>query len=159
MAKCQTDSILTLNCLIVSKWVISFIWQSYHKLSKVCLLYRIYRPNKKNSQNLAFCSNLPGSFNKSFHQFKDLWIYPFIIIYLKITKTIHPINRKKLPMKFYATNTPVFWKMGILILLEIFLRILSKFFSPICCIMLFLLSRLNHVFIQEITIYNYPNNY
>ena len=54
------DSTLTLNCVIVSKWVFRIIWQACYKLPKVRFLYNtFYRPNEKNNQNLVLCSNLP----------------------------------------------------------------------------------------------------
>ena len=42
------DSTLTLNCVIVSKWVFRIIWQACYKLPKVRFLYNtFYRPNEK----------------------------------------------------------------------------------------------------------------
>ena len=47
VAICQIDLILTLNCVIVSKWVPNLIWQAYYKLPKICFFYTFCRPNEK----------------------------------------------------------------------------------------------------------------
>ena len=128
MTLCQTDLILTLKYVIVSKWVSSLIWQAYYyKLPKICFCYTFCRPNEKTAQ--IWCFNLTALFYNIFTnghfiweifdwQFKDLWTYLSAITYLNITKIFHPINKKNLPGKLYATTAPGFWTMPLLILLK-----------------------------------------
>ena len=90
--------------------------------------------------------------------FRDLWAYLFIITYLNVTKTFHLIDSKNLPGEFYVTTGPGFWALLELILLKMCLVI----FQTIWCQqwlfplqqMLILISRINPVFIQEITVFD-----
>ena len=79
------------------------------------------------------------------------------------TKVFHPINKKNLLGEFYVTTVPDIRKMRLLILLKMCLRILLKNCSVnsalFCYIMLLLNFRTKPVFIKEINILNYFNNY
>ena len=41
-----SDFILTLNCVIKSKWVLNLIWQAYYNLLKICFLNAYCRLNE-----------------------------------------------------------------------------------------------------------------
>ena len=109
VAICQTDLILTLNCVNVSKWVPSLTWQVYHKLSKICSSTYSLNQVKKEAQIWCFASTsfsyniFTNGLSKIFHRwFKDFWTYVFIMIYLNITRTFHLINSKNMPGEFYS---------------------------------------------------------
>ena len=100
---CQTDLILTLNCVVASKWVPNLIWQAFYKLPKICFFYTSCRPNEK--QPKFDVSLQPPCFTiyslKIFLSEKfltdktylgyDLSIY---VTYLNTTKTFYLINSK-----------------------------------------------------------------
>ena len=48
---------------------------------------------------------------KNLSRLKDLWTYPFMIIYLNTTKVFHCINRNILQLRFYAASAPGLWTM------------------------------------------------
>ena len=104
MTICKTDSTLTLIYVIVSKWVLSLIWQACYNLYKVFFLYPFYRPNKNSAKFWCFAATSP--FYIIFIDGLSIWTYPFIIMYLNIIKTFHLFNSKNILGKFYATTAP-----------------------------------------------------
>ena len=104
---CQTDPILTLIWVIVSKWVLSIILQACHKLYKICFLYTFYRPNEKTAKIWCFSATSP--FYIIFTDGLSIWTLPFIITYLNIIKIFHLINSKSTLGRFHATTAPCYW--------------------------------------------------
>ena len=68
---CQTDLILTLNCIIISTWVPNLIWEAYYKLPKICLFKTFYKPNEKISQ--FWCFTLTSPFYNIFTNCLSIW--------------------------------------------------------------------------------------
>ena len=62
---CQTDLIMTLNCLNMSKWVFSLIWHIHHKVDKSLFFKHIRRPNENTAEIWHFT---PTSISPDFHQ-------------------------------------------------------------------------------------------
>ena len=54
---CQSDLVLILKCVIISKWVPNLAWQAYYnKLLKISFLYTFCRPNEESVQIWCFTS-------------------------------------------------------------------------------------------------------
>ena len=125
MTICQTDSTLTLICLVISKWVLSLIWQAFYKLYKICFLYTFFRKNEKAAKIWCFAPTSPF-YILHFTDGLSIWTYPFIMTCLDILKASHLINSKKILGKFYATTAPCFWTMHLLVLLNAVFGFSSK---------------------------------
>ena len=70
VTSCQTDLILTIKYVIVSKRVPNLIWQAYYKLLKIYFLYRHCRANEKLGQIWCFTSTSAVVF--SFEKFSTV---------------------------------------------------------------------------------------
>ena len=150
---CQTDSTLTLICVIVSNWVLSIIWQAFYKLYNFFFLYTFYRPNAKTAKIWCFAPTSP--FYIIFSDGLSIWTYPFMIIYLNIIKICDLISSKNILGKFYATTAPCFWTMHLLVLLKMILRMFFKKYSVNSDHqMLFLISRINRLYARDYHFYS-----
>ena len=126
---CQTDLILTHNCVIVSKWVHNLIWQAYYKLLKICFFYTFCIANEKQAKfdvplqppRFTIYPLMIFLFEKFLtdktYLGYNLSIYN--ITYLNTTKTFYVIYSKNLPGKLYAKTVPGFWTLNLLTPLEI----------------------------------------
>ena len=146
---------MTLIYVIVSKWVLSIIWQAI-KLYKICFLCTFYRQNENTAKIGCFAPTF--SFYILSTNGLSIWAYPFIMIYLNIIKTFHLINSKNILGKFYATTAPCFWTMHLSVLLKMILRIFFK--KKIVLAVTFLLhqmlpliSRINRLYTRDYYFY------
>ena len=121
---CQIDSTMTLIRVILSKWVLSIIWQTCYEFYKIYFLYTFYRLNEKTPK--IWCFALTSPFYIIFTDGLFIWAYPFVIIYFNIIKTFHLINSKNILGKFYVKTAPCFWIMHLLVLLKMSSRIFFK---------------------------------
>ena len=79
----KSDSMLALDCVIVSKWVLSIIWKACYKLPKICFLCMFYRANEKAVKIWCFAPTSPfynifTNSLSSFIFFNDLKTYELI---------------------------------------------------------------------------------
>lgn len=134
MTICQTGLIMTLNCVILSKWVPNLISQAYCKFPQICFLYTFCRPNEQpkfdvSFQHPRFTIHYLMVFRFEKVLTENLRNSLFIITYRNITETFHLINSKHLPEELCATTATDFLTLPLLILLKMWLL---NFFK-MCC--------------------------
>ena len=108
------------NCIkVVSQYHLT----SFYKLYRISFLYTFYTPNEKTGEIWCFVPTSPSYI--TFTDGLSIWTCPFII-YLNIIKSFHLINSKNILRKSYATTAPCFWRVHLLVLLKMNLRIFFK---------------------------------
>ena len=87
-----SDFILTLNCVIKSKWVLNLIWQAYYNLLKICFLNAYCRLNE--NQSKLDVSLQPSRFK--IHSLMVFQFEEFLTDNLKTYGFMDPVNFLKI---------------------------------------------------------------
>ena len=89
------DSIMTLKCLTLLKWVVSLIWQAYHKVIKNLFPLRIWLPNENSVEILLQVQfyKISLAFFPLFSKFSSIFVrfmnyLKYIIKYPKHSQTL-----------------------------------------------------------------------